>query len=730
MVENKKIIDSKFILEKFGLKSEIYREITKNLEEKIKERASKYKTYLIQWKSFYEKIYGVDIDSNLFLRHSYYATVLGYILAKKLSSINSLNFPVMVQRLISDFKDSNFDEYNYFDLSLFDSPLFSEIDILLDERKFAQQDLFHELYQQIIFPVTRHRIGEFYTSINLVRKMVDDLYELGKKILDPSCGSGNFLVELVLKIIKSKSSETLKIKALYNIFGFDINPIATLTTKVNLTIILLDYFEFKEIKQVLSNILLLDSLFPNDSQDTILKSKKCYNSFDLVIGNPPWLTYKDLGERLYQKKVRELANNLKIKPSSQYITHIELATIFFYAIPYRFLKLKGKIFFVITKSVLNGDHCYNFRSFSSFNEIEIWDFPKNYFFNVDHICLKATYVGFKENEEISDKYPIITKILDNKLNLLETIKYTSVKIESDGAKIILPEKDVNMLNNLTDSPYKKKFFQGATLVPRALVFFHIEKENETYFTISSDKDIISRAKKKWKYSFKNKVVEKKFCYKTFLNKDLIPFLIKRYRNVFLPINSEFQFDMSYLKKNQNALNFYKEINLTYQKNKKETSKIDTLIANLNYWNKLSKQVKSKQFITVYNASGSNLKAAVINNEKKDIIIDSENYYFSTNSMNEAYFLSAILNSPIISKYIKLIKSSRHIHKRPFSFNIPLFDDMDEIHRKLAKKGYKYQTIVQDLAYNNPKINPEKVRLFLYPKLEKLNSLSEKIVLKS
>ncbi len=75
----------------------------------------------------------------------------------------------------------------------------------------------------------------------------------------------------------------------------------------------------------------------------------------------------------------------------------------------------------------------------------------------------------------------------------------------------------------------------------------------------------------------------------------------------------------------------------YQKNKKKTSKINTLFDNLNYWNKLKKQHYNKSYIVVYNASGSNLKSAVIDNQKQKLIIASENYYYSTDSEDEAYF---------------------------------------------------------------------------------------------
>jgi hypothetical protein len=379
------------------------------------------------------------------------------------------------------------------------------------------------------------------------------------------------------------------------------------------------------------------------------------------------------------------------------------------------------------KSVLNGDHCFKFRKFSTFNNIEIWDFPNNYFFNVDHICLKAEYVGTRSEIKITEKYPIKAKIFDNNLELQENTTYSSLEYGEKGAKIILPEKELKFLDKRSISPYKAKFFQGATLVPRSLVFFKTDEISDNFLEISSDTQMSKRSKTVWKYNFQKKFIERKFGFKSFLNKDLIPFFIKEFKNVFLPVNSSLKWDKNLLNDNPKAQSFYKEINNFYKKNKKTTSNIDTLFLNLNYWNKLTKQAKNRQYIVVYNASGSRVKSAVIDNEDIRIIICSENYYFSTNSLNEAHYLCAIFNSPVISKNIKLIKSSRHIHKRPFSFPIPLYDIDNDSHRKLAKKSVKYHSIVQDLVYNNRNITSEKVRTFIHPKLVKLDILTKKVV---
>ncbi len=724
MVKNSKIIDSLIISEKFGLGSEIYSlSITFLKEQSNKERL--YEEKFLEWKEIFINIYGYEIKSELFLKHTYFTHVLKIIIITKLVTSDNLNFEEAYKEYIKNTLQNIF-EFEYFFWTRFNKQLFKKIYDEIHNLRFAKQDMFTNIYQEVFLPITRHKIGEFFTPSNLAKKMVEEVYKVGLKILDPSCGSGNFLVNIIITILNSSKTDSSKSKAIENVFGFDINPLAIMTARINIFLLLIEYYNIENYELSKFNIYLIDSLFPKHSQGiSNVNIEKLYNSFDIVIGNPPWLTYKDLHQKNYQEKIRELSEDLGIKPPSQYITHIELAAVFFFSIPSNFLKQKGIIFFVMPKSVLTGDHCYKFRAFSLFsNNLEIWDFPNNYFFNINHICLKAEFIGKENNIRIQKKYPIKTKLFTDKLELKEETFYSSLELDNDGAKRLLPKEDLEIINKLEQSPYKEKFFQGATLVPRTLVFFNKRQKRNGYVVISSDQDVLTRAKKQWQFHFKDKEIEQRFQFKTFLNIDLIPFLIKRKRNVFLPVNDQLNFDMNFLEKYPKALKFYQEMNNFYMKNKKKTSKIDTLFDNLNYWNKLKKQINNKSYIVVYNASGSNLKSAVINNLEKNIIMGSENYYFSTNTENEAYYLSAILNAPILSKNIKLVKSSRHIHKRPFMFPIPLYDNNNEVHRELAKKGKKYQAIVQDLFFNNPQINSKKVRIIIFQKLLKLDSLTK------
>ncbi|MFW9773890.1 MAG: class I SAM-dependent DNA methyltransferase [Candidatus Thorarchaeota archaeon] len=725
-----KLINSKFITNNFGSNSEIFKEFIRFLKS-IRISDSNYENNFRKWLKFFDPIYGKKISSELFLKHSYFAFILKILVYSKLGSMKNHDFEEIYRSNYGiELLNYKLFEFDFFFWTSIKKGLIRKIYNKIKGVKFAKEDLFSQLYQEIFISDIRHKRGEFFTPLRLVTKMVDDFYDFGSKVLDPSSGSGNFLVKIIIRILDSQKPHQIKMKAISNVYGFDINPLAVMTAKTNIFLLLVEKFGTNEIDFPKINVYFCDSLFSEDYDDIKdLYFNDLYNSFDLIIGNPPWLTYKDLHNKAYQNKIRVISDKLNIKPSSQYITHIELAAVFFYAIPLKFLKEStGRIFFVMPRSVLNGDHCHKFRAFSIFGEnLEIWDFPNNYFFNVEHICLKARFIGQNKTVSINDHYPIKVKIFNEKLVLKEVTEYSTLKVEKDGAKLILSNKELRFFDSMESSRYKKKFFQGATIVPRSLVFFQIKEKKNGFLIIESDPDILSRTKKNWEYRFENKEIEEEFHFLTFLNIDLIPFLIKNIRNIFLPTKRQLIYDPEFIHQYKKASDFYNEINSYYKEHKKETSKISNLFNNLNYWNKLQKQYQNKSYIVVYNASGSNLKAAVIYNEEQKIIVGSENYYYSTNLEEEAYYLAAILNSPNLSKKIKLIKSSRHIHKRPFLFPIPIYDKKNPIHKTLAKKGKRAKVVVEEILGNNPKITSKKVRTIINRKLMKIQELIDQII---
>ena len=103
------------------------------------------------------------------------------------------------------------------------------------------RDVLRDLYQGLVPGKLRHSLGEFYTPDWLVDFTVDKAQQgswLGKRILDPTCGSGAFLVAVLRQIldeaIKAEwSSERIVQHLCTSVWGFDLNPLAVQTARVN-----------------------------------------------------------------------------------------------------------------------------------------------------------------------------------------------------------------------------------------------------------------------------------------------------------------------------------------------------------------------------------------------------------------------------------------------------------------------------------------------------------------
>lgn len=112
----------------------------------------------------------------------------------------------------------------------------------------ATRDLLKKLYQYLIPRSLRHDLGEYYTPDWLAERLLNQLGYDGnpdKRIIDPSCGSGTFLI-LALKRMRQygmerqMTSKQIAESALKNIVGFDLNPLAVIAARTNYLIALGD----------------------------------------------------------------------------------------------------------------------------------------------------------------------------------------------------------------------------------------------------------------------------------------------------------------------------------------------------------------------------------------------------------------------------------------------------------------------------------------------------------
>lgn len=138
--------------------------------------------------------------------------------------------------------------------------------IIILERDIAR-DLLKNLYYELLPSVLRKNLGEFYTPDWLAEFLIEDLQpEITDEtlFLDPTCGSGTFLVILVKLILNhfgfSLSSEKLLKIITNSVRGYDLNPLAVICARANYIIalgdLISDYEELIEIPVYLCDAML------------------------------------------------------------------------------------------------------------------------------------------------------------------------------------------------------------------------------------------------------------------------------------------------------------------------------------------------------------------------------------------------------------------------------------------------------------------------------------------
>lgn len=184
-----------------------------------------------------------------------------------------------------------------------------------------QIELLSEIYENFLFktdPELKKRTGIYYTPPSLVEFILNEKLPINKdekeyniKVLDPSCGSGIFLVESFKRLVKryenqhkvtlTDFTELNKILT-ENIYGIEIYPKAIRVAAFSLYLALVDKLDPKTLWQKKKHRLpnLINN--PNDEsikqqgknlfcRDAILVDKEIEKiNFGLVVGNPPFGT--------------------------------------------------------------------------------------------------------------------------------------------------------------------------------------------------------------------------------------------------------------------------------------------------------------------------------------------------------------------------------------------------------------------------------------------------------
>ncbi|MCF4969498.1 DNA methyltransferase [Nostoc sp. CMAA1605] len=241
--------------------------------------------------------------------------------------------------------------------------------------------IFGNLFESTIDTIERHARGIHYTSeadiMKIVRPTISRYWEerieaantIGElsrlqlelqsyRVLDPACGSGNFLyiayqelkrIEMLLldKISQRRKSENKQMQMGFvtplNFFGMDTNPFAVELARVTLMIAR---------KIAIDNLKLTEPALPLDSLDNnIVCQDALFNEWvkaDAIIGNPPFLGGKHMRIALGDEYIDRVFNRFTdVKDSVDFCAY-------WFRLAHEHIDEKGRAGLVSTNSVSQG----------------------------------------------------------------------------------------------------------------------------------------------------------------------------------------------------------------------------------------------------------------------------------------------------------------------------------------------------------------------------------------
>ncbi|MGO4883733.1 MAG: N-6 DNA methylase [Bryobacteraceae bacterium] len=438
--------------------------------------------------------------------------------------------------------------------------------------------------------------------------------------------------------------------------------------------------------------------------------------FDVIVGNPPWLSYRYIADPEYQAEIKKRAiEDYRIAPNKQKLmTQMELATVFVAHSMAWFAAVGAKLGFVMPRSILSGDQHENLRMRSytwkcRFRLAGYWDLKDvSPLFRVPACVLFAEQSSDPGSAE--DTLPV--KEWAGKLGQRDcpwAVAKKQIDFEDAIGRVIYLAKRSAFATSAGNgkpgrsSAYAESFGQGATIVPRCFYFvrsnltFPIDPDG-TYWA-ETDPDQLALAKKPYDDVRLSGAVEGRFYYYAVLARHILPFALLQPSTAVLPLVSDDSkrevWDAQKLKREgyREFGRWMEEAERVWTKKRGKKASRTSLYEWLDYQGKLTAQNLSDKYVVLYNAAGTNVSAASAQTSDFALRLVAEHkiYRGSISGPSEADYLAAVLNSTLANEAIKPFQSmglmgERDIEKKLMDLAIPRFKPADSRHNDLVVLG--------------------------------------------
>lgn len=436
------------------------------------------------------------------------------------------------------------------------------------------------------------------------------------------------------------------------------------------------------------------------------------NRVDVLVGNPPWLSYRHMPSDM-QKTFKDMMQARGLWKGFEVATHQDLSGLFIARAVQQYLREDGSFAFVVPNPVLDRPYWTGFRS----GEWTDPDHPVKVQFTGSwdlrrlrpHFFPRAAAVVFGHRRSLA-----IGQQGNNAVALARQTQIWTGKIPKSAAHwerakgwITRAEGELRYpKDGLISSPYRNRFAQGATVVPKVLFFVEEQATNPLGLgggrvSVRSRRSTLE--KKPWKdLPDLESSIEKQFVRPVLLGEHVVPYRVIGADKAVFPIEGTktlMHGEHDHLDRYPDLANWWRQAERLWDENR--SSNRLSLIERLDFRRGLTEQLPGAPLRVVYGASGMYVSAALV--DDPNAVIEHKLYWGTVATRQEGMYLLAVLNLPYTTEAVRPLmsygKDERDIDKAVWELPIPVFEPTDPKHARISEIGEAEAQRIAELKFD-------------------------------
>lgn len=431
------------------------------------------------------------------------------------------------------------------------------------------------------------------------------------------------------------------------------------------------------------------------------------NRVDILIGNPPWLAFRHMTPDM-QKAFRAMSEARGLWAGAEIATHQDMSGLFAVRACELYLRDGGRFALVLPNAAIDREHYAGFRKGHyggkggelSLSFDSSWDLRRLR----PHFFPRAASVAFGSRVgEHTDRW--------SGREMPQNVQIWTGRLKTPNASWSMAQNwlkrapgRVQYVGQLTKSPYAPSFTQGATFTPRFA--FVVEKRESSSLGLPAGRIAVQSSrsvqeKKPWKdLPDISDIVESEYVRPFFTGENVLPFRLGKAQLAVVPCGKAGLLDAAHIEMSPGLHRWWQKAEAFW--NDHRSSDRLTLAERLDYQATLSKQFPISGLRIVYNRAGMHLVAAKVTDRRA--LIANGLYWATVRSNEEADYLCAVMNAPALTEMVRpfmsYAKDERDIHKHVWEVPIPLFDESNSTHRRLAKLAKDAEAVAAQFSVND------------------------------